>query len=289
MTKQDYLIKNRQTLELIAKQLKESSLRSGFHLRDIKSACIDLLEHFESLLLSPLDQSENVVSELSDLLEKLHGAANQIEKLYPKKWTEAATDQLMAKFLDYLPSLQEELSLDIQAAMDRDPASTDPLEIAMSYPSIRALSHHRLAHMLFKEKLPLVPRFINTLSHQKTGIDIHPGAEIGSSCFIDHGTGVVIGETAVIGDHCTLYQGVTLGAKSFPKNPDGTIIKGQVRHPTLESHITVYAGATILGAITIGHHSIIGGNVWLTQSLPAYSRIQQSRYQQNFFTNGDGI
>ena len=136
--------------------------------------------------------------------------------------------------------------------------------------------HHRIAHELYKLNVPIIPRIIGEMAHSRTGIDIHPGAQIGENFFIDHGTGVVIGETCIIGKGCRLYQGVTLGALSFSKNPDGTLVKGIPRHPILEDNVTVYAGASILGRITIGKGSVIGGNVWLTHSVPEGSRIVQS-------------
>ena len=132
-----------------------------------------------------------------------------------------------------------------------------------------------MAHCLYALDVPLIPRIISEMAHSQTGIDIHPGAQIGPDFFIDHGTGVVIGETCIIGEHCRLYQGVTLGAVSFPKGEDGTLVKGQPRHPILEDNVTVYAGATILGRVTIGSSSTIGGNVWLTESVPPNSRILQ--------------
>jgi serine O-acetyltransferase len=137
--------------------------------------------------------------------------------------------------------------------------------------------HHRIAHALYDLDVPLIPRIISEMSHSRTGIDIHPGARIGEDFFIDHGTGVVIGETCIIGKGCRLYQGVTLGALSFPKDASGTLIKGNPRHPILEDNVTVYAGATILGRVTIGKGSIIGGNVWLTHDVPEGSKIVQQR------------
>ena len=143
----------------------------------------------------------------------------------------------------------------------------------MSYPGLRAITIHRIAHALFTRKVPMIPRMMSEYAHRITGIDIHPGAKIGRAFFIDHGTGVVIGETAEIGDNVKLYQGVTLGALSFPKDACGMIIKGAKRHPTIEDNVTIYAGATILGAVVIGKGSVIGGNVWLTHSTEPGTRI----------------
>lgn len=175
--------------------------------------------------------------------------------------------------VEELPAVQDLLQDDIQAAFDGDPAAKSTMEIVMSYPAIQAISAHRIAHLLYDRGLPLIPRIMSELAHSRTGIDIHPGAHIGHSFFIDHGTGVVIGETAIIGDHVKIYQGVTLGAMSFPLSEDGTPIKNMKRHPHVEDNVTIYAEATILGDITIGKGSVIGGNVWLTYSVPSNSKV----------------
>ena len=168
----------------------------------------------------------------------------------------------------------------MKAAYEGDPAAKSPAETIFCYPSIAVLTHHRIAHALYSLEVPLIPRIISEMGHGRTGIDIHPGATIGEEFFIDHGTGVVIGETCVLGKRCRLYQGVTLGALSFQKDEQGVLVKGQPRHPVLEDGVTVYAGATILGRITIGSGSIIGGNVWLTHGVPPHSRIVQQRSTQ---------
>jgi serine O-acetyltransferase len=165
------------------------------------------------------------------------------------------------------------MKLDVRAAYDGDPAAKSFDEIILSYPGIKAITIQRFAHILYLENVPLIPRMLCEYAHSTTGIDIHPGACLGEAVFIDHGTGVVIGETAVLGDNVKLYQGVTLGALSFPKDACGKIIKGAKRHPTLENDVTVYAGATILGDVVIGEGSVIGGNVWLTESCVAGSKI----------------
>ncbi len=177
-------------------------------------------------------------------------------------------------FLESLPRVRCLLAKDIRAAFDGDPAAHCIDEIILSYPAVYAIMGYRVAHELYQLDVPLLPRMLTEIAHSKTGIDIHPGATIGESFFIDHGTGVVIGETTIIGNNVKLYQGVTLGAVSFPKDADGRLVRGHKRHPTIEDDVVIYAGATILGGETIiGKGSIIGGNVWLTESVPMHSRV----------------
>jgi len=196
---------------------------------------------------------------------------------------------ITASFLVRLPELRYKLALDAVAAYEGDPAAPSPSEAIFCYPGVSALTSHRIAHELYLLDVPLIPRIISEHAHSQTGIDIHPGARIGERFFIDHGTGVVIGETCVIGDRVRLYQGVTLGAKSFPLDDDGHPIKGIDRHPIIEDDVTIYSGATILGRVTIGKGSVIGGNVWLTRSVPPGSRISQMRPVTEIFENGSGI
>ena len=202
---------------------------------------------------------------------------------------EVTSKDIADRFLLRLPEVQRYLSLDVQAAYQSDPAATQPGETIFCYPGIMAITNYRIAHELYHLNVPLIPRMITEMAHGDTGIDIHPGAEIGESFFIDHGTGVVIGETSVIGNHVSLYQGVTLGAKSFPLDEHGNPIKGVPRHPILEDEVIVYSGATILGRVTIGKGSMIGGNVWLTQSVPPYSKITQAAVRDCSFEKGGGI
>lgn len=183
------------------------------------------------------------------------------------------SDTLALKLLESLPDLREVLLADVEAAYNGDPAARSYDEVILSYPGIRAIAIQRLAHVLFCADVPLIPRMMTEYAHSETGIDIHPGATLGKGIFIDHGTGVVIGETAVIGDNVRIYQGVTLGAVSFPKNACGMLIKGLRRHPTIGSNVTIYSGASVLGDITIGDDSVVGGNVWLTESLPPGTKI----------------
>ncbi len=179
--------------------------------------------------------------------------------------------------LKNIPKIREFMKLDVMAAYDGDPAATSFDEIILSYPCIKAITIQRLAHVLYHAKVPLIPRMMTEYAHSITGIDIHPGAHLEKGVFIDHGTGVVIGETATIGENVKIYQGVTLGALSFPKDACGMIIKGAKRHPTIEKNVTIYSGASILGDIVVGEKSIIGGNVWLTESVPKKSKIIMKR------------
>jgi serine O-acetyltransferase len=193
------------------------------------------------------------------------------------------------QFAAQLPTVRKLLDSDIQAAYEGDPAARSPDEVLVCYPGITAIIHHRLAHILYHLGAPLVARMISEIAHSATGIDIHPGAQIGESFFIDHGTGVVIGETAVIGRHVRVYQAVTLGAKRFQKDDNGMLVKGNARHPIVEDDVVIYAGATILGRITIGRGSTIGGNVWLTHSVPLDSNITQAHVRSELFHGGAGI
>ena len=180
-------------------------------------------------------------------------------------------------FARALPQIRRLLDSDLGAAFEGDPAARTPDEILVCYPGIQAIIHYRIAHVLQGLGVPLIARIISEIAHSATGIDIHPGAQIGSSFFIDHGTGVVIGETSIIGNHVRLYQAVTLGAKRFPTDESGALIKGNQRHPIVEDDVVIYAGATILGRVLIGRGSVIGGNVWLTRSVPAGSNITQAQ------------
>ena len=188
-----------------------------------------------------------------------------------------ASEEITFKFLDTLPKIREYIETDIQAAYDGDPAAYNKDEIICTYPGLFAIFTSRVAHELFLLGVPMIPRIMTEHAHSLTGIDIHPGATIGRSFFIDHGTGVVIGETATIGDRVKLYQGVTLGAKSFELDENGNPVKGIKRHPNIEDDVVIYAGATILGGdVTVGRGSVIGGNVWLTTSVPPYTTVYNS-------------
>ncbi len=188
----------------------------------------------------------------------------------------AAAESITLRFIDQLPEVKRLLYTDVEAMFSTDPAATNYGEVIYCYPVMNTMTHFRLAHVLHTMQVPVIPRIITELAHSRTGIDIHPGAQIGEYFAIDHGTGVVIGETTIIGNHVTLYQGVTLGAKNFKYDSDGNILNIP-RHPVIEDFVTIYSNASILGRITIGHHSVIGGNIWVTNDVPPYSRIQQAR------------
>jgi serine O-acetyltransferase len=203
--------------------------------------------------------------------------------------TQNLAAQITRAFAAQLPNIRTLIESDIQAAYEGDPAASSSDEVLICYPGINAVIHHRLAHQLYQLGAPLVARVIAEVAHSATGIDIHPGAQIADSFFIDHGTGVVIGQTAVIGRRVRLYQAVTLGAKRFEKDESGVLVKGNARHPIVEDDVVIYAGATILGRITIGRGSTIGGNVWLTHSVPPGSHISQAQVRSELFADGAGI
>jgi serine O-acetyltransferase len=198
-------------------------------------------------------------------------------------------NELVQAFAAKIPQILDLLESDVLAAYEGDPSAKSLDEVMLCFPGVAAITYYRLAHALYELNIPLLARIVAEYAHSTTGIDIHPGARIGKSFFIDHGTGVVIGETAVIGERVRIYQGVTLGAKSFPVDAQGAIVKGAPRHPIIEDDVVIYAGATILGRVTIGSGSSIGGNVWLTRSVPPGSRITQAQVRSEFFDGGGGI
>ena len=208
--------------------------------------------------------ARGAVSDIAADLQK------EIALLCPDRDAKAIVDEFVAA----LPEVRRLVETDVDAAYDGDPAATSRMEVVMAYPGLYAVTVHRLAHVLYKLKVPILPRVMSELAHSKTGIDIHPGATIGERFFIDHGTGVVIGETTVIGRNVRLYQGVTLGGLSFAKDDNGALVKGLKRHPNIEDNVVIYANATILGGdTTIVHDSEIGGSVWLIESVPPNSRV----------------
>jgi len=232
------------------------------------------------------------MEELLRLLIKqiAHGLqfCDECSELNSKQKVYQHAEQLAMQFIDTLPEIKRLLYTDVQAMFDNDPAAKTYGEVIFSYPSISAMIHYRIAHRLHELQVPVIPRIITEQAHSRTGIDIHPGATIGEYFAIDHGTGVVIGETSIIGHHVTLYQGVTLGAKSFKYDEQGNMLNVP-RHPIIEDYVTIYSNASVLGRITIGHHSTIGGNIWLTHDVSPYSRILQSKAVDASYEGGLGI
>ena len=222
---------------------------------------------------------------LDTALSRLYGQI-RLELIYamadsPREEIDRRAGEIIGAFARDLPALRILLDTDVEAAFRGDPAARSVDEVLICYPSLFAIIHYRLAHRLHQLGAPLVARIISEVAHGKTGIDIHPGASIGESFFIDHGTGVVIGETAIVGARVRIYQGVTLGARSFPIDQDGSLLKDLRRHPVVEDDVVIYAGATVLGLIIIGRGSEIGGNVWLTHSVPPGSRVTQAIAQNS--------
>jgi serine O-acetyltransferase len=251
-----------------------------------REAIVDVLADLMDLLYPGYVRRQNlhignVEYHAGDLVDGLHDKlTQQVGRALRHEFQEQGSDlealaqHKTVEFLKRLPELRFVLEEDAQAAFAGDPAAKSYHEIIFCYPGLEAITVYRLAHELLLLEVPLIPRMMSEHAHAKTGIDIHPGARIGPSFFIDHGTGVVIGETCDIGKHVKLYQGVTLGALSFPRDAAGNIIRGMKRHPTLEDEVVVYANATILGGDTvIGHHAVIGSNVWLTQSVEPYTVV----------------
>jgi len=196
---------------------------------------------------------------------------------------------IVRDFATSLPQIRRLLDTDVEAAFRGDPAARSVDEVLLCYPGVVAMIHHRIAHRLHRLGVPLLARIVSELAHSETGIDIHPGAQIGPGFFIDHGTGVVIGETAIIGRNVRIYQAVTLGAKRFTSDESGALHKGEARHPIVEDDVVIYAGATVLGRVTIGKGSVIGGNVWLTRSVSPGSNVTQANSQHEVLTQGGGI
>jgi serine O-acetyltransferase len=248
---------------------------------DILDDCFDLL--FPGYGRRQNLHSKNIEYYVGDLLDGLlDKLAQQIRRALRHDQAtngtaidfEAVAQNKAVQLLMRLPDLRAVLERDVEAAFQGDPAARNKHEIVFCYPGLEAVTIHRVAHELHILEVPMIPRMMTEVAHARTGIDIHPGARIGPGFFIDHGTGVVIGETCEIGPHVTIYQGVTLGALSFPRDSAGNIIRGKKRHPTLEHHVVVYANATVLGGNTVvGHHSAIGSNVWLTHSVEPYTLV----------------
>ena len=272
--------------------------RSGFRLPSRKAVTVICRRYVEVLFpVYYLDGKEASpqIEEIRTLLCKQICSAIRFQSVckgrQPAKELEDYADGIYKKLLGQLPELAHLLASDMQAAHDNDPAASSFEEILLAYPFIEAVTVQRFAHRLYLLNVPFIPRMMTETAHSHTGIDIHPGASIGESFFIDHGTGVVIGETSIIGNKVTLYHGVTLGAfNPLSKDEAGRLRRGQEnkRHPTIEDYVTVYPNATILGGNThIGHHSVIGGNVWLTHSVAPYSRVTVKDAELFIFNAGD--
>ena len=234
---------------------------------------------------APLPQS---LAGLHDLLARQAARACRTFRREADDCAEVYGGRIAAGFVGRIPELRRLLASDVKAVFDGDPAAGSYEEVILCYPAIVAMVHYRFAHALHEMGVPIVPRIITELAHSATGIDIHPGARIGEYFSIDHGTGVVIGETCIIGNRVRLYQGVTLGAKSFKFDADGNPLN-EPRHPVLEDGVVVYSNSSILGRVRIGHDSVIGGNVWVTSDLPPHSRVVQGRASVSSFSEGEGI
>ena len=262
------------SIETITAQLEALSAQDNINYNGLKE---DAESSFRYLLAAMFPNHANperlcIAESLELARAKLVGAMRRVLH------GEGSAEDFTTRLLEKLPEIRRVLWTDITAAYQGDPAAKTPDEIIIAYPAFTAISAYRVAHELYRMNVPLIPRIITEYAHRLTGIDIHPGATIGEYFFIDHGTGVVIGETSTIGNHVKLYQHVTIGAKSFDVAPDGSLVKGIKRHPDIGNNVVIYAGATILGGDTvIGDNCVIGGNVWLTHSVEAGSTVLNER------------
>jgi serine O-acetyltransferase len=265
------------------------------------TSLIDVIESIRAVIFpgyfgSPLAKEDSLAYHVGIGVEKIfNDLSHQIfdALFFQSEKMDSAQTRLEARsltqaFLNRLPQIKQLISSDVKAIFDSDPAAKNLGEIIFCYPATKAITNYRIAHELYALNIPLIPRIITELAHAETGIDIHPGAEIGEYFSIDHGTGVVIGQTTIIGTHVTLYQGVTLGAKSFSRDEDGRP-KDLPRHPILEDYVTVYSNASILGRVTIGRGTVIGGNIWLDHNVPPYSKILQTKAVRLDLMDGAGI
>ena len=274
----------RETAKKLARINSDEVLRKaagGFGMRQRANA---LLETIKAALFPSLYEagavSDTHLTALAE--ERLYTASEQLLSIAYDLTDPWEAENITLAFMQRVLHIRETLTTDLEAAYLGDPAARSVEEILLSYPSVEAVSTYRIAHELFVLKLPMVPRIMTEAAHAKTGIDIHPGATIGDHFFIDHGTGVVIGETCVIGNNVKLYQGVTLGAKSFQLDENGNPVKGVKRHPNIEDDVVIYAGATILGGdVTVGRGSVVGGNAWITASVPPNSLVFNPAPVQN--------
>jgi serine O-acetyltransferase len=294
---------DRGTLRSVVEQLRHSrefadKVRYLGHVRELPSrvAVGEILRNLTAALFPTHYGRLDLTDESIDYFvgDALHSALTELSEqvrrsiAFNPDLTELSAgeaEQLAAEITDnfarQLPAIRSLLVGDLHAAQQSDPAATSISEILLCYPGLTAIINHRLAHQLYQLKANFVARLMSSISHSQTGIDIHPGAQIGKGFFIDHGTGVVIGETAVVGSNVRIYQAVTLGARRFPTDENGRVIKGHARHPIIEDNVVIYAGAAVLGRITVGRDSVIGGNVWLTHSVPPGSSITQAQTRRD--------
>jgi len=283
--------KTSQQLQEITSTEERMKLRTGSALPSTQE-----LNRFMELIKSVLFPAFFPQISINDSLEDIHTIlSRQITRAMAFQQEKAEMDisqtaiGIADRFVSALPEIRENLLTDIEAVAHNDPAVTDFAEVVFSYPVVKVMTYYRTAHKLLELGVPMLPRILAETAHSLTGIDIHPAARIGKWFSIDHGTGVVIGATAIIGNHVMLYQGVTLGAKNFRYDQDGKPID-EPRHPILEDNVTVYSNTSILGRVTIGHNTVIGGNIWLTHSVPPYSRILQGKtIEEKTFSDGAGI
>jgi serine O-acetyltransferase len=267
-------------LRVVVEKIRQIVFPGYFGEINLKS---DTLPYYMGVLIDEVYElmAEQIFSGLCFICEK------ESERDLTGKRVKA--EKIAYEFMNGLAELRRTLITDVNAAYLGDPAANSVGEVIFCYPAIRAISSYRIAHCLFVLGVPLIPRIITEMAHSETGIDINPEAVIGEYFTIDHGTGVVIGSTTIIGKNVKLFQGVTLGAKSFPLDENGNPVKGIPRHPIVEDNVVIYSSATILGRITIGHDSVIGGNIWVTNDLPPYSRVVQNKTRNADFFNGGGI
>ena len=268
------------------KALGDQAMRR-YNLAGLKSQVVELIELLRGALYPEIfdpnsigDGHEKVDRDMSEVLLR-----KVLMRFFddPERCRDIAAGMIAS-----LPDIKKVLKTDIRAAYEGDPAAQSEEEVMLAYPGFEAISVFRLAHRLYELQVPVLPRMMTEYAHTITGIDIHPGAKIGDYFFIDHGTGVVIGETTTIGEHVKLYQGVTLGAKSFDVNPDGSLVKGIKRHPDIGNNVVIYAGATILGGDTvIGDNCVIGGNVWLTHSVEAGLKVLSAQPRNDIYSIDD--
>jgi serine O-acetyltransferase len=305
------------------REVKDGREELGKTITEMLEACRAdaILSHEDARLIPSREEVVEILRDLEDLLfpgffgkQELDGSylqyhiGNEMHLTYEKlasqitralaytcQWAKGSCSDCLGsgqcqalEFMGRVPRIRRMLTKDVRAAYKNDPAAKSLDEVVISYPAVRAIAYYRIAHELYEMGVPIIPRIMTEHGHSETGIDIHPGAKIGESFFIDHGTGVVIGETTEIGDNVVLYQGVTLGALHFARDEKGELARGQKRHPKVQDNVTIYASATILGGDTvIGHDSIIGGNVWLIESVPPFSKIV-TEYRQLKITSIKG-